>query len=440
MFGGRHKLLALQDSYALAMKPLGLERGIRGSQAEHTAVKDYYTVVNAAVDNDSRLQTLKTKAAAYDALKHECQELDRRLKSVAQERDRIEERLKASQHSLELQSQIVRSFHSPIALTLEQIACELNPSQPLTNPSGTAIGLIQTTLDLDYQSAMRWALSRFGAAAAIELARAHNQEFVTQQPALSFVPLRLINSKWDECRRWLLASQQLPAKSIDRLHDEGLLYADERGRLICSHRSLDLHINGATAIDFQTDPPRNQILNGSSSTAGWYFFKSSSSNAERAIVVDSPIEAIAHATLYPAAVPTLYLSINKGGWLPNDDRLAGLEIEIATAGHLPNLPKQSQLWLPIEKSWSEDLAAYLSAMVPDVAMELRKQENPPATEINSIDRVPENVVDLGAVDRNADRPLSPQEIIARQTQIENERRARPQQRNSISRNHDGQSL
>jgi hypothetical protein len=40
--GGRDKLSALQDEYAEAMKSLGLQRGIRGSQAEHQRVKTWY--------------------------------------------------------------------------------------------------------------------------------------------------------------------------------------------------------------------------------------------------------------------------------------------------------------------------------------------------------------------------------------------------------------
>ncbi len=40
--GGREKLSALQDEYAEAMKPLGLQRGIRGSTAEHQRVKTWY--------------------------------------------------------------------------------------------------------------------------------------------------------------------------------------------------------------------------------------------------------------------------------------------------------------------------------------------------------------------------------------------------------------
>lgn len=46
---GRMKLVALQDSYAQAMKPLGLERGIRQSTAHHTTVQDFYSRLNNAV-------------------------------------------------------------------------------------------------------------------------------------------------------------------------------------------------------------------------------------------------------------------------------------------------------------------------------------------------------------------------------------------------------
>jgi hypothetical protein len=40
--GGKAKLSKLQDSYAEAMKPLNLERGIRGSKAKHTTIQKYY--------------------------------------------------------------------------------------------------------------------------------------------------------------------------------------------------------------------------------------------------------------------------------------------------------------------------------------------------------------------------------------------------------------
>lgn len=48
LLGGREKLRALQTRYAAMMRPHGLERGIKGSQARHTEVKDYYALVRQA--------------------------------------------------------------------------------------------------------------------------------------------------------------------------------------------------------------------------------------------------------------------------------------------------------------------------------------------------------------------------------------------------------
>ncbi|WP_201800908.1 MobV family relaxase, partial [Dulcicalothrix desertica] len=52
MFGGDGrqasiKLSKFQDSYAHALAPLGIERGVKGSKATHTKVKEYYSSVNS---------------------------------------------------------------------------------------------------------------------------------------------------------------------------------------------------------------------------------------------------------------------------------------------------------------------------------------------------------------------------------------------------------
>ena len=46
IFGGRQKLSQFQDSYANAMSPIGLERGIKGSKAKHTKIQHYYAAIN----------------------------------------------------------------------------------------------------------------------------------------------------------------------------------------------------------------------------------------------------------------------------------------------------------------------------------------------------------------------------------------------------------
>lgn len=47
--GGRAKLSALQSDFSKKVKNLGLERGVEGSKAQHTRVKDYYAKVNEPI-------------------------------------------------------------------------------------------------------------------------------------------------------------------------------------------------------------------------------------------------------------------------------------------------------------------------------------------------------------------------------------------------------
>lgn len=49
-FGGKQKLATLQTQYAQAMKKFGLERGIKGSTANHKRIKSFYAELNQRVD------------------------------------------------------------------------------------------------------------------------------------------------------------------------------------------------------------------------------------------------------------------------------------------------------------------------------------------------------------------------------------------------------
>jgi chaperonin cofactor prefoldin len=54
MMGDRKKLQKLQTDYATKMQPYGLERGLQGSRAKHTSVKEFYAIVedtNAQIEN-----------------------------------------------------------------------------------------------------------------------------------------------------------------------------------------------------------------------------------------------------------------------------------------------------------------------------------------------------------------------------------------------------
>lgn len=55
---GREKLSALQDGFAAACWSLGLERGIRGSRAQHTRVKEFYAAANSATAPSVEVEVL----------------------------------------------------------------------------------------------------------------------------------------------------------------------------------------------------------------------------------------------------------------------------------------------------------------------------------------------------------------------------------------------
>lgn len=68
-FDGRKKLAALQDRYATALAPLGLERGVKGSRAQHKDIKRQYATLKfeaeAALETTA-LTTIVLQSATED--------------------------------------------------------------------------------------------------------------------------------------------------------------------------------------------------------------------------------------------------------------------------------------------------------------------------------------------------------------------------------------
>ena len=87
IFGERKNMFALQDSYAAAMEPLGIERGIRGSKARHTDVDKYYTAVNEFCDGGGTSMVVGLQA--------ENAKLEQRLSDVTDERDKLREKIES---------------------------------------------------------------------------------------------------------------------------------------------------------------------------------------------------------------------------------------------------------------------------------------------------------------------------------------------------------
>ncbi len=371
MFGGRSKMFALQDSYSNAMKPLGLERGIKGSRAEHTDVKDYYQAVNAATEGLPDLQTVQARLAAYELLKREKAEVDRKLKTLAAERDKLALQLEAQKQFADLQKQIANSTNRD-SISIEQVAIELQLSPSSFNPKLSPLELIQETLELKYEEAILWGTAKFGAGNASRLPSLSPQQIIAENPLQKFTPPTPAADVWESARHWLTDGQKLPSQLVNRLHDEGIIYADQRG-LVFINRDLDGEITGATEILGEGENFQVQLIDGSSRTNGWYFFESAQGTmVERVVITDHPLESIAYATLHPSNQPTLYLATNDGGWIP--DLPTEVEVTVATDRPLANLPVSVKTQHPASGSWRDDLTAYLDRIMDDAAVEITAKQ------------------------------------------------------------------
>jgi Plasmid recombination enzyme len=364
IFGGRTKMFAFQDSYAEGTKHLGLERGVRDALAHHTTVKDYYSVVNSASNeldiND--LAATQAKAVAYAMMQHEHQELKQRLKLIAAHRDKLAQKLELTQHSVEIQTQINQALTTPQpSISLTQIACELKLPPEQIEAQIKPIDLVMNTRQTDLQGATKWLNERFGATATIQLINDRVIQLVTQQPPQKFIPPPPEREQWSEVKDYLTNTRQLPAKLVERLHDEGLIYADERGKLICLQRDFEERVTGATSIDLSST--QIQSVDGSNLTNGWHYFQSPRQGSiDKVVVIDDPLEAMAYTTLHPDEQTRLFLVGHEGGWMPGD-KLNRVEMVVATKVNLYNLPRQVEYQLPQSESWSRDLQTYLAQSI-----------------------------------------------------------------------------
>lgn len=361
IFGGRAKMFAFQDSYAAATKHLGLERGVKEGIAEHTTVKEYYAIVNAVsseLGND--LQVLKTKAAAYEWMKREREQLEKRVKLLAQQRDKIAVELKDTQASILAKVEVERAIadqHPSISIAQVAIELQLDPRE--LNPLVGIIDLVAATRDTNLGGALSWLNEKFGAAVTTQLIT-HAAQAVAELPQPKFIPPTPVRSDWGDVRKYLTDEKSLPAKLVARLDDEGLIYAGAGGTLICVHRDFEGRVTGATAIDPKSERHQGELVAGSSLTGGFYYFENKPQvAAQRVVITDSPIEAMAYATLNLPDRPTIYLSTHKGRFIPGD-KFSGVEVVVATKIELENLPERFERHLPDEDSWIEDLKSDLA--------------------------------------------------------------------------------
>jgi regulator of replication initiation timing len=391
--GSRYRLSELQDDFALAMKPLGLERGIKGSRAKHTEVRKYYAAINSSPDASLDMQTMQRQLADRQRAIKDSVEMERTNKALSLENQQLKQRLAKAAAEAYTHSEAAKEWHKKYDdlankvrdLPLEQVAYELclDPDQKdkhkwkhenhIINITGSkfydwqnlkggggAIDLVMHVNSCDFKQAIAWLNDRLGEGATLEAVTYKTRVIIQTEPVLKFTPPVQESSQWQQVKTYLTRERRLPSSLVDHLHQQGLVYADDKQNAVFIRRSLDEStITGATLRGTAgVENTFKGLALGSKRNTGWFHFQlggQSSDPIQRVVLVESPIDAMSFAVLDRSeSRKTLYLSTDGAGEVP--------------LKFLLNLPAKSVLVALDNDTDGEKMAQNLLAQLPEQAV------------------------------------------------------------------------
>ncbi|MHC0068242.1 MobV family relaxase [Nostoc sp. UIC 10890] len=425
MFGGRGgqgriKLSKLQDSYAAALAPLGIERGVKGSKATHTKVKEYYQAVNsepltAVITNNQLAPTPFESARSYvDRIQsdEQFQAINHQLadRAFMQERlERAEQRARASEKERQRLEEIVRSLELKTQqlrdLELLDVAWELGLNYERerwrghghiiniddskfydfapehSKGSGGAIDLVMHVNQCNFRQAVVWLHERFGEAGVERAAIAHVKnraaDIIQTEPRPQFTPPVEDKANWSAVEHYLTQFRGIRSDCVQMLHNQGLVYADDKQNAVFVMRNLDGQRNGAFLRG--TRGENNSFLGYSKGTKrsdSWFYFHlggKANDKTSTAILCKSPIDAISRAMLeylIRGDVPperTVYMAIDDIKSLPLErlQKVPNILVAFgndksadAAAQRVLELMPQSQIKKSKASDWNQQLLDY----------------------------------------------------------------------------------
>ena len=403
IFGGRQKLSQFQDSYANAMSHLGLERGIKGSRARHTTVRQYYAAVTKTPDLTLDRTTIDHQLADRQKAIKEKESARVTAKALAREKSVLQDRLRLAEARNKIQKKELENWKRkylditnkvreiPLKDVAYELGLELDPQdkhkwqneQHIINITGSkffdwkhdqggggAIDLVMHVNECDYKQSVAWLSDRFGESATIEAVTYKTREIIKTEPVREFTPPVPELDKWQGVKQYLTRTRLLPSGLVDRLHEIGLIYADKNQNAVFIRRSIDEEkVTGAslrgTAGENNTF---KGLAKGSKRNLGWFYFhqgEQSNDPVRRVVLVESPIDAMSLAVLERTdSKKTLYLSTDGAGQIPTeylkevfevviafDHDRAGREMTERIKAQLP----QAKSKTPKANDWNQDL-------------------------------------------------------------------------------------
>ncbi|BCL39914.1 MobV family relaxase [Nostoc sp. MS1] len=380
-FDGRQKIHAFQDSYYDTMRLIGLERGIKGSKAQHQDIKDFYRIVEEGRDlevDQLSVEHLKAKASDRERANQRKQEMEATAKALALENERLRQRIEQLQQDNQ-QLRLLTEWSTDLAL--DDVAWELglwrkgnewvgrnhiinidgSKFSDLGNGSALvgngALDLVKQVNKCDQTTAIAWLGERFGEAGAQRAAIAHAQKvaanIIQTQSAPQFTPPVEDKTNWPAVERYLTQQRGIPSDCVQMLHNQGLVYADSKANAVFVMRDLDGNTKGAF-LQGTVNTFSGYEMGTHRRSCSFYFSLGgkATDKSSQAVLCSSPIDAISLFVLeyHVQGIPdnrTLYMAADDTSSLPVERLRHVPHVQVAFIQ--PNMARTVKKLLPQSK-------------------------------------------------------------------------------------------
>jgi len=401
--GDRGRLSALQDSYHEAVGRLGLDRGVRGSVAEHQTVKEYYAKISeptpargvvlrdVEIERPGRLTldpdrwaeeqrekvvaqvTPAVDAALTKARHYEGQAARAEANAVA-----LQERVRALEQAQERLTRDYKALAERVRdIPLPDVLKALGASQDRSDAhkwhteagvlnvtgakfynhtdgrgGGGAIDLVEHVAGYDFKGATSYLADRFGADAAAGAAVAHQtpafRRWAERAEAPAFEAPEEDAGRWGQVRAYLVEERRLPARFVDVLHEGSFVYADRRGNAVFPRCDAEGTIVGAALRGTDPDSAFKGLAAGSRREEGHWAYSSGlkeyPDKRPTLLLAESPIDAISVHLLRYRGEPVRVVSTDGAGVLPAREIAEAREKGWASGGASPPPPPAPRLY------------------------------------------------------------------------------------------------
>ncbi|MBE9011153.1 toprim domain-containing protein, partial [Pseudanabaenaceae cyanobacterium LEGE 13415] len=153
---------------------------------------------------------------------------------------------------------------------------------------------------------------------------AHNSQVSKQEEKRPKCNIR-DETKWGSVRNYLVSDRGLPADQVDKLHTEGLLWADSRQNVMAFRHQLGENFQRGEAIganlrgtipNAATGEIFKGLTPGTAREDGYFWFQQGEGQVDRVVITESAIDAISYAVLNKSTSTTVFLSTDGQGAIP----------------------------------------------------------------------------------------------------------------------------